>query len=61
MWDMTRRLSNIALLLLACLTDNGKYFYGNVGQDLIKRYQLMTLDFVSMQVTFEQEGQSEER
>jgi hypothetical protein len=46
------RLSEIRLLTKA-LTDNGKYFYGNVGQDLIKRFRRMTLDFLSMHISFE--------
>lgn len=46
------RLPEVRLLTRA-LTDNGKHFYGNVGQDLIKRFRTMTLDFASMRVTFE--------
>jgi predicted aspartyl protease len=46
------RLPEIRLLTKA-LTDNGKFYYGNVGQDLIKRFRRMTLDFVSMNITFE--------
>lgn len=40
-------------LLTRVLTENGRYYYGNVGQDLIKRFRTMTLDFVSMNVAFE--------
>jgi predicted aspartyl protease len=29
------------------------YYYGNLGQDLIKQYEKMTLDFVSMRLIFE--------
>lgn len=46
------RLPEVRLLTRA-LNDNGKYYHGNVGQDLIKRFRLMTLDFVSMKVAFE--------
>lgn len=46
------RLPEIRLLTKS-LTSDGKFFYGNVGQDLIKRLQKMTLDFVSMHITFE--------
>jgi hypothetical protein len=46
------RLPEIRLLTKA-LSDNGKYFYGNVGQDLIKRFRRLTLDFDSMYITFQ--------
>jgi predicted aspartyl protease len=46
------RLSEIRLMTKA-LTDNGKYFYGNIGQDLIKRYKHVTLDFDSMRIAVE--------
>jgi len=46
------RLPEIRLLTKA-LNDNSKFYYGNVGQDLIKRFRRMTLDFVSMHVDFE--------
>lgn len=45
------RLPEIRLLTRA-LNDNGKFFYGNVGGDLLKRFRRVTLDFVSMRVTF---------
>jgi hypothetical protein len=48
----SERLPEIRLLTKA-LNDNGKYYYGNIGQDLIKRFQRMTLDFVSMRIAFE--------
>ena len=48
----TARLPEIRLLTKA-LTDNGKFYYGNIGQDLIKRLPKMTLNFVSMNITFE--------
>ncbi len=64
-----RRLLNLALLLVARAGADGEllsdaytlladdfvktYDYGNVGQDLIKRFRTMTLDFVSMNVAFE--------
>jgi hypothetical protein len=57
--DFTLRLSGRGVrlpeirLLTKALTDNGKHFYGNIGQDLIKRFRRMTLDFVSMRIAFE--------
>jgi hypothetical protein len=35
------------------VNDEGKYFYGNLGQDLIKQFARMTLDFKSMRIIFE--------
>lgn len=46
------RLPEVRLLTRA-LTEDGKYYHGNVGQDLLKRFRTMTLDFVSMKVAFE--------
>jgi hypothetical protein len=46
------RLPEIRLLTKA-LTDSGKFYYGNIGEDLIKRFQRMTLDFASMRIVFE--------
>ncbi|MBV8858047.1 MAG: retropepsin-like domain-containing protein [Acidobacteria bacterium] len=46
------RLPEVRLLTRA-LTENGRHYYGNVGQDAIKRFRLMTLDFASMNVAFE--------
>jgi len=40
-------------LLTKVLNDNSKFYYGNVGQDLIKRFHRMTLDFDSMRIAFE--------
>lgn len=39
-------------LLTKALNDNGKYFYGNIGGDLIKQYKSITLDFDSMNISF---------
>jgi len=40
-------------LLTKALTDNGKFYYGNIGQDLIKRFRKMTLHFAPMKIRFE--------
>jgi predicted aspartyl protease len=45
------RLPEVRLLTRA-LNDNGKFYYGNVGGDLLKRFRRVTLDFVSMHITF---------
>lgn len=34
-------------------SERSRYFYGNLGQDLIKQYDKMTLDFRTMRLTFE--------
>jgi hypothetical protein len=54
------RLPEIRLLTKA-LTENGKFYYGNVGQDLIKRFRRMTLDFISMHIAFELAGARREQ
>lgn len=46
------RLPEIRLLTKA-LTEKGKFYYGNIGDDLIKRFRRMTLDFGSMRIAFE--------
>ncbi len=33
--------------------DNSRYFYGNLGQDLIRQFEKMTLNFESMSIVFE--------
>jgi hypothetical protein len=33
--------------------ENSRYFYGNIGQDLIKQFEKMTIDFRLMQISFE--------
>ncbi len=33
--------------------ENSRYLYGNLGQDLIKQFERMTLDFRTMQIIFE--------
>jgi tetratricopeptide (TPR) repeat protein len=33
-------------------TDKSRYFYGNLGQDLIMQFETMTLNFKSMSITF---------
>jgi tetratricopeptide (TPR) repeat protein len=33
--------------------ENSRYYYGNLGQDLIKQFDKMTLDFRNMQIRFE--------
>lgn len=34
-------------------SERSRYFYGNIGQDVIKQHEKMTLDFTSMRITFE--------
>jgi predicted aspartyl protease len=34
-------------------TDNSRHFYGNLGQDLIKQFEEMTLNFEAMSIVFE--------
>jgi hypothetical protein len=33
--------------------DNSRYFYGNLGRDLIQQFEKMTLNFESMSIIFE--------
>ncbi len=33
--------------------ENSRYFYGNLGQDLIKQFERMTLDFRAMRISFD--------
>jgi hypothetical protein len=33
--------------------EESRFYYGNLGQDLIKQYERMTLDFRAMQINFE--------
>jgi len=42
-----------AKIIVEPVNDEGKYFYGNLGQDLIKQFARMTLDFKSMRIIFE--------
>lgn len=35
------------------INDHSRYFYGNLGQDLIKQFEKMTLNFESMSIIFE--------
>jgi hypothetical protein len=42
-----------AKILTAPVNDESKYFYGNLGQDLIKQFERMTLDFKSMRINFD--------
>ena len=35
------------------ISERSRVFYGNLGQDLIKQYDKMTIDFRSMRLTFE--------
>ncbi len=41
-----------AKIITEPVNDESKYFYGNLGQDLIKQFARMTLDFKSMRVIF---------
>jgi predicted aspartyl protease len=34
-------------------SERSRYFYGNIGQDVIKQHEQMTLDFIAMRITFE--------
>jgi Aspartyl protease len=43
----------VAEVLKDGASERTKYYYGNLGQDLIKQYDRMTLDFISMRLTFE--------
>jgi len=40
-------------ILIEHTTDKSHYFYGNLGQDLIKQFERMTLNFETMNVVFE--------
>jgi hypothetical protein len=46
------RLASVKILTEETL-DNSRYFYGNLGQDLIRQFEKMTLNFVSMSIIFE--------
>ncbi len=35
------------------VNNRSRYYYGNLGQDLIKQFERMTLDFDAMRITFE--------
>jgi hypothetical protein len=40
-------------VLIERTNEDSKYIYGNLGQDLIKQFERMTLDFRAMQLSFE--------
>lgn len=40
-------------VLTEILHDDGRYFYGNLGQDLVKQFEKMTLNFQTMSIVFE--------
>ena len=42
-----------AKIIAEAVNDESRYFYGNLGQDLIKQFASMTLDFKSMRIIFE--------
>jgi len=48
----TVRLTN-ARIFNEQSNENSRYYYGNLGQDLIKQFDKMTLDFRAMQITFQ--------
>lgn len=48
----TARLAK-ARILTEPTNEDSRYFYGNLGQDLIKQFNSMTLDFRAMRITFE--------
>lgn len=45
------RYQEIAILTEYTLTDS-RYFYGNLGQDLIKQFSSLTMNFESMSISF---------
>lgn len=40
-------------LITENVNNQSRYFYGNLGQDLIKQFDRMTLDFAAMSIVFE--------
>ncbi len=46
------RLTSVKVLTQETL-DNSRYFYGNLGQDLIRQFEKMTLNFEAMSIVFE--------
>ncbi|HRH45577.1 MAG TPA: retropepsin-like aspartic protease [Pyrinomonadaceae bacterium] len=48
----TAKLTN-ARVLTEQSNENSRFYYGNLGQDLIKQFDKMTLDFRTMQISFE--------
>ncbi len=48
----TAKLIN-ARVLSEQSNENSRFYYGNLGQDLIKQFEKMTLDFRTMQIRFE--------
>jgi hypothetical protein len=46
------QLNNIEVLTEP-VNDDSRYYFGNLGQDVIKNFDQMTLDFVSMSIVFE--------
>jgi predicted aspartyl protease len=40
-------------ILTVYTTENSRYFFGNLGQDLVKQFEKMTLNFEAMSVVFE--------
>lgn len=48
----TAKLKN-ARILSEQSNENSRFYFGNLGQDVIKQFDKMTLDFRNMQITFE--------
>lgn len=51
-FDKTASIKN-ARVITEPVNEGSRYFYGNLGQDLIKQFDKMILDFESMSVVFE--------
>jgi predicted aspartyl protease len=50
--NVKARLDSIRILTKPLISDQNKYFYGNFGQDFIKKYNEMKLNFSSMNISF---------
>lgn len=48
----TASFKNVRLITTP-VNEDSRYFYGNLGQDLIRQFDKMTLDFESMYISFE--------
>lgn len=50
--EKTAKITNTRVLTEPA-NENSRFYYGNLGQDLIKQFGKMTLDFRTMQIIFE--------